>query len=217
MQKALLIPAACLVLVSAGCGSSKKTTSASKVANTFSTQSTTGAVSTQSTTTTTSKRHKPAKKTKTHTSSTTTSSTHTTTTRSTHTTHTTSTHTTTTTTSTHTVSGLPSPEIERSNGRVRGWLHADNHAPKAGHAWAYEVLAADSAGHPLAGTTETEFVFSGTVVGRETPSTHTLKDGLLHDNVTYPSRAIGVPLTFRVVVRTHLGSVTLDWSIKVHK
>src|SRR2546429_2574439 len=108
MQKALLIPAACLVLVSAGCGSSKKTTSASQVANTLSTQSTTQAVSAQSTTTTTSKRHKQTKKPKTHTSSTTSSSTHTTTTHSTHTTHTTSTHTTTTTTPTHTVSGLPS-------------------------------------------------------------------------------------------------------------
>jgi Ni/Co efflux regulator RcnB len=211
MRKALVIPAACLVLVVAGCGSSKKKTTASAAA---STESTTSAVSAQSTTTTTSKRH--TRTTKTHKSSTTSS----TTTHASHTTHTTSTHATTSTTSTtatHTVSGLPSPEIERSNGSLRGWLHADNHAPKAGKAWSYEVLAADSSGHPLAGSTVTEFVFGGSVVGKETPATHTLKNGLLHDNITYPSRAIGIPLTFRIVLRTHLGSVTLDWSVKVHK
>jgi hypothetical protein len=115
------------------------------------------------------------------------------------------------------VHGLPSPQITATSGRVRGWLHAPNHAPTAGKRWHYEVLAADTSAHPLAGTVETEFAFNGTVVGRESPPTHPLKQGRLRDGVTYPARAEGLPLTFRVVIHTRLGSVTLDWSVKVKK
>ena len=94
-------------------------------------------------------------------------------------------------------------------------LRAQNHAPKAGTPWHYAVHAADAAGHPADGTVETEFAFGAQVVGREAPPTHRLKQGRLLDNVTFPSRSIGFPLTFRVVVHTNLGSATLDWPIKV--
>jgi hypothetical protein len=100
---------------------------------------------------------------------------------------------------------------------MRASLHAHNHNPRAGRRWPYEVLAADSQRHPLVGTVDTEFVFNGTVVGREAPPTHPLKGGLLHDDVTYPARSEGIPLTFRVVIHTHLGTVTLDWPVKVQK
>lgn len=100
---------------------------------------------------------------------------------------------------------------------MRAWLHASGHSPKAGKLWNYKVLAADSGNHPLAGTVDSEFVFGGAVVGRESPPTHSLKNGRLSDNITFPARAIGVPLTFQVVVHTHLGAVTLDWPVKAQR
>jgi hypothetical protein len=100
---------------------------------------------------------------------------------------------------------------------MRAWLHAVGHAPKAGTLWNYRVLATDSGNHPLAGTTESEFAFGGVVVGRESPPRHSLKNGRLNDNITFPARSVGVPLTFQVVVHTHLGTVTLDWRVKAQK
>ena len=46
---------------------------------------------------------------------------------------------------------------------------------------------------------------------------HLPSNGRLTDDVTFPARAAGIPLTFQVVVHTKLGSVTLDWSVKVQK
>jgi hypothetical protein len=100
---------------------------------------------------------------------------------------------------------------------MRAWLHADSHAPKAGKLFNYSVLAADSSDHALSGTVTTQFVFSGQVVGHESPPTHPLKNGRLNDNVTFPARAIGIPLSLQVVVHTRLGTITLNWSVRVKK
>jgi hypothetical protein len=81
--------------------------------------------------------------------------------------------------------------------------------------WTYTVTATDASGHPLAGTVLTEFVFGGQVVGRESPPTHPLKNGRLKDVVQFPPQSVGIPITFQTVVKTRLGSVTLDWPVKV--
>jgi len=93
-------------------------------------------------------------------------------------------------------------------------LHGDNHAPTINKPWHYSVLATNASRHPLSGTVDTQFVFGGQVVGRETPPTHPLTNGRLNDNVTFPAQALGVQLTFQVVVHTQLGTVTLDWPVK---
>lgn len=98
---------------------------------------------------------------------------------------------------------------------MRASLHGANHAPTAGKKWHYSVLATDPSGKALSGTVATQFVFNGTIVGREVPPTHQLSDGRLNDKVTFPAQAVGIPLTFRVVVQTKAGSVTLNWAIKV--
>jgi hypothetical protein len=97
---------------------------------------------------------------------------------------------------------------------MRAALHGQNHAPKIGKKWQYLVIATDPSGHALPGTVDTEFVFNGTVVGRESPPTHPLTNGRLDNKVTYPAQAAGIPLTFRVVVHTRAGTVTLNWSVK---
>jgi hypothetical protein len=100
---------------------------------------------------------------------------------------------------------------------MRASLHGENHAPKVSKLWHYSVLATNASRQPLSGTVESEFVFSGQIVGRESPPTHRLTNGRLDDNVTFPAQAVGIPLTFRVVVRTARGSVTLDWPVKVKR
>jgi hypothetical protein len=98
---------------------------------------------------------------------------------------------------------------------MRASLHGPGHAPKVGRKWHYSVLATDPSGHALSGTVDTEFVFNGQVVGRESPPTHPLTNGRLNDAVTFPAQSTGIPLTFRVVIHTPAGSITLNWPVKV--
>ena len=104
-----------------------------------------------------------------------------------------------------------------ASGPVRASLHGANHTPIPGKRWAYTVRVTDASGKPLAGTVETEFAFAGMVVGRETPPVHRLKSGVLHDQVTFPSSAVGHPLTVVTLVRTRAGSVALGWPVTVKK
>jgi hypothetical protein len=62
-----------------------------------------------------------------------------------------------------------------------------------------------------------EFVFGGVVVGRDSPPTHPVKTGSWRDTVTLPADAAGQPLTFRAVVHTSRGSITLGWPITAKK
>jgi hypothetical protein len=100
---------------------------------------------------------------------------------------------------------------------MRATLHAESHAPTVNVYWHYSVLATDSSGHALSGTVATEFALSGTVVGHETPSSHPLTNGRLNDQVRFPAPAVGIGLTFQVVVHTPSGTVTLGWPVKVQK
>jgi len=104
-----------------------------------------------------------------------------------------------------------------STGPVRGVLRADNHTPKANRLWSYTVTVRDARSHPLSGRVTIEFVFGGEVVGRDTPPTHPVRQGRWHDRLTFPPTAIGPRLVFRAVVHTRLGSITLDWPIRVRK
>jgi hypothetical protein len=126
----------------------------------------------------------------------------------------------TTTTKTHpatTTSTTTTPTSSVSTGPVHGRLTAENHAPVVNKDWHYSLTVTDSGGHPLSGTVDIEFVFSGEVVGRDTPPTHPVTNGRWHDTVRFPADAVGEPLTFRAVVHTHLGTITLDWPITVRQ
>jgi hypothetical protein len=111
-------------------------------------------------------------------------------------------------------SPLPGPAVFGSAGGVRAWLHGENHDPTINTLWHYSVAATDASGVPLSGTVDTEFVYGGMVVGRETPPTHQLTHGRLNDSITFPPASTGVSLELRVVVHTKLGTVTLDWPVK---
>lgn len=135
-----------------------------------------------------------------------------------------STTTTTSTTSTTSPATTPTQTTGQSNdsasvttGPVHGTLTAENHAPVVNQPWAYSVKVTDAAGKPLSGTVDIEFVFGGMVVGRDTPPTHPIRDGSWHAKLKFPAAAVGQPLTFRTVVHTSKGSITLDWPITVKK
>jgi hypothetical protein len=94
-------------------------------------------------------------------------------------------------------------------------LTAPNHSPVAGKNWPYAVHVTDKAGHPLSGSVRIQFAFGGQVVGSDTPPVHPLRNGRWHDNLQFPRRSVGFPLTFQVVVHTSAGSMTLNWPVSV--
>ncbi|HLY48283.1 MAG TPA: hypothetical protein VKR21_03735 [Solirubrobacteraceae bacterium] len=104
-----------------------------------------------------------------------------------------------------------------TTGSIHATLRAENHRPVIKKNWSYTVTASDSSGRPLSGTVFSQFLVAGQVVGHETPPTHHLKDGHLHDVIVFPPQSAGVPVTFETVIHTHLGSVTLGWAVKVVK
>jgi hypothetical protein len=115
-------------------------------------------------------------------------------------------------------------------------FHAPNHSPKAGKKWPVTVTAKTKSGRKLHATALYEFVFGGQVMCKEGPDPgHPSKSdkcaagrrgskpwpffGVMHDNTyIWPRRAIGFPLTLRTVVTVKgLGTVNLNWSVKVHR
>ncbi|MGN6170215.1 MAG: hypothetical protein ACTHQQ_18895 [Solirubrobacteraceae bacterium] len=100
-----------------------------------------------------------------------------------------------------------------TSGPVHASLHGANHAPIVGTHWAYTVHVTDASGKPLSGRVRTDFAFAGTVVGHEAPPIHRLKDGVLHDTITFPSSAVGHPITLVAVIHTTAGSVALGWPV----
>jgi hypothetical protein len=132
--------------------------------------------------------------------------------------HRTTTHTTTPTSHTsRSASAATATTPTITSGPVHASLHGANHSPTVGKHWAYSVHATSVHGKPLSGTVETEFAFAGTVVGREKPPVHRLKNGVLHDTISFPSSAVGHPITLVTVIRTGVGSVALGWPVTAIK
>ena len=100
-------------------------------------------------------------------------------------------------------------------GPVRGVLIGANHAPTVGKLWRYSVKVTDAAGHPLSGTVDIEFTYSGVVVGHDKPPTHPLTNGAWSDRLTFPAQSAGQPLSVQAVAHTSAGSITLDWPVTV--
>jgi hypothetical protein len=192
----------------AACGSgTKKTTSTSAASVPAASSSTT----TQAATTTPRHTHKAATHKTTSKTKTTTSQSHTSTTS--HSTTTSGSNNTSTTTSTNN----PSPVTPALVGPLHATLTGQNHAPIVSRSWSYSVSARDGKGQPLSGTVEIEFVFNGSVVGKDTPPTHPITNGHWHDVLQFPPPSIGIPLMVQAVVHTKVGSTTLDWAVKVQR
>jgi hypothetical protein len=125
----------------------------------------------------------------------------------------------TTTATSSTASSTPSASggATVTTGPVHAALRANDHAPVANKAWPYTVLVTDASGHPLDGSVRIQFTFAGSVVGTDSPPVHPVKHGIWRDSLTYPTSAVGQPLTFQAVVTTSAGSVTLNWPVNVRR
>jgi hypothetical protein len=108
-------------------------------------------------------------------------------------------------------------------------LKAPNHHPTAGKLWNITVSAKSNSGRSLRATAYYEYYYSGQKVATRNPSPWDPKDssggprpysfrGSYRDGILWPKRSIGIPLTFRVVVKVKgLGARKLDWKVVVRK
>lgn len=93
-------------------------------------------------------------------------------------------------------------------------LSAPGHRPAVGAPWPIEIRARDAAGHPLRAEVRYQYLFGGSVVAHRS---HYRFRGDFHDTLRWPARAVGIPLTFRAVVSTPLGTRRLDYDVRVKK
>jgi hypothetical protein len=90
-------------------------------------------------------------------------------------------------------------------------MHASTHRPRVNARWPISFLVT-SAGKPADAKVEYEYLFAGQVVARR--SHYTFK-GTFHDIFTWPSSAVGYPLTFRAVMKAGGATLNLDYSVQV--
>jgi hypothetical protein len=99
--------------------------------------------------------------------------------------------------------------------------------PRAGHNYVITITARTNSGRPLKATAYYEFMFQNQVMSTQYPSPGQ-KPGTRHspwsftgrytDELQFPARAVGIPLTLRVVVsaRGH-GTINLDKAVRAGK
>jgi hypothetical protein len=106
-------------------------------------------------------------------------------------------------------------------------LTAPNHHPTAGKLWNISVSARTASGKPLRATAFYQYYYNGQKVATRNPSPSNPRDeaggprpyafkGSYRDGILWPKRSVGIPLTFRVVVKVKgLGTRTVDWKVVV--
>jgi hypothetical protein len=97
---------------------------------------------------------------------------------------------------------------------LRVTLSAPTHRPLVGAAWTIAIRAAGSNGRPLRAVVRYQYLFAGTVVAHRSRYRFM---GIFHDTIRWPARSAGVPLTFRALVRTALGTRKLDYPVMVKR
>ncbi|MGO9961038.1 MAG: hypothetical protein ACLP50_34530 [Solirubrobacteraceae bacterium] len=91
-------------------------------------------------------------------------------------------------------------------------LSVPTHTPKVGK-MPLTVIATRGR-QKLSGTVSYQFLFDGTVVSHQPGGP--FHNGVYHDTMVWPGRAIGHTITLQVVVTTRYGTDYLDWWIKVY-
>jgi hypothetical protein len=109
--------------------------------------------------------------------------------------------------STTTASGT----VTGTSGGVTATLHAGTHRPKVGHAWPIS-FAVTRGGHAVKAEVRYEYLFAGQVVAHRSRYTFT---GRFKDIFTWPSSAVGYPLTFRAVIVSEGATINLDYPVQV--
>jgi hypothetical protein len=114
--------------------------------------------------------------------------------------------------------GTTPPSTEISPGVVRAsWqgvtatMHASTHHPHVNRPWPVSFVVS-MAGKPVKAEVRYQYLFAGQVVGRRS---HYRFTGSFHDIFTWPSSAVGYPLTFRAVISSGKLTLSLDYPVQV--
>jgi hypothetical protein len=124
--------------------------------------------------------------------------------------------------SAHTASTCKDRKAHRAHGRFYAKLYAHGHHPKVGN-YPIRVIAKSPSGKPISGGhVFYQFLFGTSIVSCQTVGPQTkykprFTRGVFRDVLTWPKRAVGYPLTLRVVVKTKYGLKNLDYKVRVRK
>jgi hypothetical protein len=92
-------------------------------------------------------------------------------------------------------------------------LIAHGHTPRVG-LWPLTVTATRGA-KKLSGTVRYQYLYQGSIV-RKT-SGGSFRHGVYHDELKWPTQAVGHKITLQVVVNTKYGTDYLNWWIRVRR
>ncbi len=101
-------------------------------------------------------------------------------------------------------------------GPIVAVLRAPGHHPRVGN-WRITIILTKG-GRPIPGHVSYEYLFQGQLVSTQQVGGHSPDFvGVFHDTLTWPSTAVGYPLTFRVVIRTPYGVKNVDYDVMVRR
>jgi hypothetical protein len=111
-------------------------------------------------------------------------------------------------------STAPTRTTAPASGSLVATLTAPNHTPKVGKAWPITLTAHDPHGAPVEAHVQYLFLFNGAVVAKRSNYAFT---GVFHDNIDWPADSVGLPLTFRALVTSAVGTKALDYPVQVSR
>ena len=100
-------------------------------------------------------------------------------------------------------------------GAVQTTLKTPGHHPKANKKWPVTVTARLPDGTGLKATLRYVFLYKGRVVSRQ--SNYHFTGRYTDRTFVWPSRAVGIPLTLRCQITTKLGTVAIDYAVRVRR
>jgi hypothetical protein len=107
-----------------------------------------------------------------------------------------------------------SPGVVRASAQgVTAVMHASTHNPRVNRAWPVSFAVLRN-GRPVKAEVRYQYLFAGQVVARRS---HYRFTGRFHDIFTWPSSAVGYPLTFRAVIGTAGTTLNLDYPVQVRR
>jgi hypothetical protein len=97
-------------------------------------------------------------------------------------------------------------------------LSAPTHHPTAGERWPIRITAHDQDGHRVHAKVRYAYLYKGEVVSRTDPKGDDHFVGEFEDHhLAWSKRTIGLELTFRAIVDSHIGQANLDYHVKVER
>jgi hypothetical protein len=117
-----------------------------------------------------------------------------------------------------TAAPAPAVRVDSAGGGLVARLHVHDHTPKAGETWPIHITAHDTHGHRVHASVRYAYIYGGEVVKRIDPHGPNDFVGDWRDHhFEWSKTTIGLELTFRAVVDSHLGQANLDYAVKVHR